>query len=241
MGVMQRALRMIYPDQCVLCAERVEGAGQLCPTCWRETPFLNGLCCDKCGCSLSGDIADGTAFCDDCLSLERPWVSGRAAVSYRGSARRAVLALKHGDRTDLVRPFSHWMQASARPILRPDMRVVPVPVFWSRLVSRRYNQAAELARTFAEISDLRVLPEALIRTRSTAIQDGMTVAERFANLDAAIEPHARFGAALQGGHILLIDDVMTSGATLASSTTAAYAAGAKSVCVLALARVEKRP
>ncbi len=237
---MQRALSLIYPDQCILCETRVEERGGLCAECWRETPFISGLVCDACGVSLPGADA-GEVFCDECLALQRPWEAGRAALSHRDAGRRVVLALKHADRLDLVPACADWMARAGKPFLTPDTLLVPIPAHWTRLLTRRYNQAAELARGLAKATGLEVEANALLRTKRTPKQDGMTVDQRFANMADAIQPHPKAVPTLRGRKVCLIDDVMTSGATLSSATEALHAAGADRVCILVLARVEKAP
>lgn len=238
---MQRVLSLIYPDQCAMCPELVDGPGGLCPSCWAGMPFVNGLVCDTCGVPLPGAADHLQAYCDDCLVAIRPWASGRAALAYRDSGRRMVLALKHGDRPDLAKTVAKWMETAGRPILKSDTVLVPIPVHWSRLVARRYNQSAELARALGQRTGLQILPDALHRHRRTPVQDRLTVEGRFANLEGAIIAHSRHGRLLAGRDVCLIDDVMTSGATLSAATHACHDAGAKRVHVLVLARVMKAP
>lgn len=240
MSRMQRVLSMIYPDQCLVCEAMVATSGGLCGACWRETPFISGLVCDACGVPLPGQ-SDTVAFCDDCLSLKRPWERGRAALTYRDIGRRLVLSLKHGDRTEIAPSAAQWMAQAGREILLPDTLLVPIPVHWSRLVTRRYNQAAELSRALAQQTGLHHCPDALFRARSTQKLDGLTVDQRFATLVDAIQANPKRQSTLQDRRICLIDDVMTSGATLSCATNAAHQAGADRVFVLILARVEKAP
>ncbi len=240
MRQMQRALSLIYPDQCILCETRVEQRGGLCAECWRETPFLTGLVCDACGSSLPGEGHE-QEYCDGCLTTPRPWEAGRAALSYRDAGRRVVLALKHADRLDLVPACSEWMARAGRALLTEDMMLVPVPAHWTRLLTRRYNQAAELCRGLSYLTGLETAPDALLRTARTPKQDGMTVDERFANLAGAIAPNPKARSDLKGRRVCLVDDVMTSGATLSSAMEALFEAGAERVCVLVLARAEKAP
>ena len=151
---MQSVLRLLYPPHCLSCAAPVTTEFGLCGACWKATPFVTGLVCDICGTPLPG-TEDGTpVHCDDCLTIARPWDRGRAALVYKDNGRNLVLALKHGDRLDLVRPAAKWMQAAAAPILRPGMLVAPVPLHWRRLLRRRYNQAALLSRAVAATAGL---------------------------------------------------------------------------------------
>lgn len=131
------------------------------------------------------------------------------------------------------------MAAAGAPLIREGMLAVPVPAHPLRLLRRRYNQAAILARALAELEPVQYVPDALVRTRHTRAQDGIAQEGRFRNLSGAIAPHPRRGARLAGASVLLIDDVMTSGATLAAAADAAITAGAREVCVLALARVAR--
>ena len=182
MGMMQSVLKLLYPSQCVMCDARLEDDFALCGRCWRDTPFISGLVCDLCGTPLPGTDPGHPVHCDDCMVLARPWAQGRAAMLYRDTARRLVLALKHGDRVDLARPGAAWLRAAAGPMLAPGTALVPVPVHWTRLVSRRYNQAGLLARELAALTGLDWLPDALVRTRRTQMLDGLSRDQRFAAL-----------------------------------------------------------
>jgi predicted amidophosphoribosyltransferase len=211
----------------------------LCGACWRDTPFVAGLACDICGVPLPGEASDRQEHCDDCLTIARPWQRGRAALIYRDRARRLVLGLKHGDRLDLVRPAGRWMAGVAAPLLKQDTVIVPVPAYYLRLLKRRYNQAALLALEIGKQVGRPVVPDLLRRNRPTKVQDGMSRDQRFANLDGALEPSRTAQRRLAGRPVLLVDDVMTSGATLAAAADACLAAGAQSVDIVVLARVAK--
>lgn len=236
---LQSALHLIYPPQCISCGALVESDFALCGPCWRETHFISGLVCDTCGMPLPGDDPGERVQCDDCISLARPWARGRAAVLYKDNARRLVLAFKHGDRADLARPAAGWMLRAAGPILEPGMLVAPIPLHRMRLLSRRFNQAALLSHGVARQAGLAHCPDLLVRDRRTETQEGKGVDARFANVSGAIRPHPKRRAKIEGRHVLLVDDVLTSGATLAAATEACRAAGARDVSVLVLARVAK--
>ncbi len=236
---LQAALHLIYPPQCLSCDALVTTDFGLCGACWRATPFITGLICNHCGTPLPGEETGKPETCDDCLTIARPWSQGRAALLYRDNARHMVLALKHGDRLDLARPAAAWMLRAAAPILQPGMLVAPIPLHWLRLLKRRYNQSALLSGNLAKLARLDHCPDLLIRRRHTPSQEGRDRNGRFANMSDALTVHPKRAARLDGRHILLIDDVMTSGATFAAAAEACLAAGAKGVSVLALARVAK--
>ncbi len=236
---MQSVLGTLFPAQCINCGEPATGDFGLCGPCWRDTPFIGGLVCERCGTPLPGEDEGRPEFCDDCLTLARPWSRGRAALLYKDNGRKLVLALKHGDRLDLIRPATDWLLRTAAPILKPDMLVVPVPLHWTRLFRRRYNQSALLSRAFAIAVGLDHCPDLLLRSRKTASQDGRNRDARFANVAGAIRVHPRRAGRVAGRDVLLVDDVMTSGATLAAAADACLAAGADTVSTLVLARVAK--
>lgn len=234
------AIRAIYPPRCMGCGDPADRDHALCGPCWRETPFIVGLVCDLCGTSLpgQGDSSDGL-LCDDCLQVARPWKKGRAALQYEGRGRRFALQLKHGDRTELARPLAAWMAAAARPLVAGPVTVVPVPLHRMRLLGRRFNQSALLAQRVAQSLGQPACLDALIRTRPTPSLGRMTREERFRTLQDAVAVSPRRAGRLTGQDILLVDDVMTTGATLAAATEALHAAGVRSVCVVTLARAAK--
>lgn len=236
---LQAGLHVLYPPQCISCAAQVTSDFGLCGDCWRETAFIAGLVCDRCGVPLPGGESDEVAVCDDCMSIARPWGHGRAALMYRDNGRSLVLALKHGDRMDLARPAAGWLFQAARPIIRPGMLVVPVPLHWIRLFKRKFNQAALLSKALAGLAGLEHCPDALVRRRTTGTQEGRTRDGRFANMVDAFRVPKQRVTLVGDREILLVDDVMTSGATFAAATEALFAAGARSVDVVSLARVAK--
>lgn len=236
---MQMVSRLLFPPQCALCGGRTDQDFSLCADCWRQTHFITGLVCNLCGTPLPGEITDGPQCCDDCITIARPWDKGRAALIYDGQARRLVLAFKHGDRPDLARTVAGWMVRAGHDLFAPGSVVVPVPLHWQRLFRRRYNQAALLAQAIAFRTGLVCSPDLLRRVRATPMLEGAGRDQRFAALQGAMQANPRTAGMIRERSVVLIDDVMTSGATLAAAAEACHAAGATTVSILVLARVTK--
>lgn len=173
------------------------------------------------------------------MAIARPWGLGRAALVYAGIGRKLVLGLKHGDRTDLTQPAGIWMAQLARSLIQPDTVIVPVPLHWARLLRRRYNQSALLAQSLARQVAQPVCVDALLRPRKTASLEGHSRDARFAALSGSIKINPKRQAQIAGKPVLLVDDVMTSGATLAACSEVLLQAGATDVSMITLARVVK--
>ena len=236
---LQSVIRAIYPPQCVACDAQTEDDFGLCNTCWRETQFIGGLVCDTCGVPLPGEENGEIVQCDDCMTIARPWDHGRAVLAYSGIGRKLVLSLKHGDRTDLAPPAARWMAQKSADLAKIDSVLVPVPLHRLRLLRRRYNQSALLAQELAKLLNRPVCVDGLLRPKRTKPLQGDSRDARFAELASAIVPNPKRIDQLAEKSVILIDDVMTSGATLAACTEAARSAGAKNVSIVTLARVVK--
>ncbi|MGH1423619.1 MAG: ComF family protein [Pseudooceanicola sp.] len=235
----QTALHLIYPPRCLTCGGMVDSDFGLCGPCWRDTPFISGMVCDLCGTPLIGGKPGEVAHCDDCMAVDRPWRQGRSAMVYGDNARRIVLALKHGDRQDLAAPAGHWMARALAGIDAETMLIAPIPLHRLRLLKRRFNQSACLSRTLSRILNADHCPDLLTRTKRTTSLDGLGADARFDMLSGAISVSPSRQPLIVSRHVLLVDDVMTSGATLAAATRACLIGGANGVSVVTLARVAK--
>jgi ComF family protein len=235
---LQTLLRAVFLPECLNCGAQVEGEFALCGTCWADTPFIFGSACDLCGKALPGQTPDGERLvCDECHHIARPWEKGRAVMGYSGVGRSLVLGLKHGDRAEVARAAGPWLARAGADLLSDDPVLVPVPLHRWRLARRRFNQSALLVQALARVAGTQAAVQALVRTRATPSQDGRDRNARFVNVAEAIRPHPRHGRVLRDRVVVLVDDVMTSGATLAAASEACRMAGATQVRVLALARV----
>lgn len=235
----------LWPPACALCGDPVQDAHALCPGCWRDTTFAASPLCNRCGAPTQG--AGDAPVCDACLHVPLAFARARAATIYEGAGRRIAMSLKHGDRLDLARPAAIWMRRAAWPLIEDADLIVPVPLHWRRFVRRRFNQSAELARALHALVLAEgprpapaLIPDLLRRIRATPSQGRRTRDQRADNVRGAFMVAPRFAARLQGKRVLLVDDVMTTGATLSACAEALMAAGAGGVDAACLSRVAPR-
>jgi ComF family protein len=229
------ALDIALPTLCVSCREPVDGEG-VCPACWAKLSFIAPPFCPRLGIPFVYDPGP------DLLSMEAianppAYQRARAAVRYDEVARTLVHALKYQDRTDLAPAMGRWMARAGRELLGDADVLVPVPLHWRRGWSRRYNQSGALARVIAQQSGVKVAAEALRRVRATEQQIGLSRAQRAENVQGAFKVAPDRMADIQGRRVVLIDDVLTSGATSDACARALLRAKAAQVDVLVFARV----
>lgn len=240
-GALQTALHAIYPPACIGCGAEVGADFALCGPCWRETPFVGGLVCDLCGVPLMGEDEGEAVHCDECMNVPRRWAHGRAALVYDGLGRTLAMRLKHGDRHDVARAAAPWLARAGRGIMAEDAVLVPVPLHRWRLAARRFNQSALLAHWLGRQTGKEVATRALTRAVATPPLQGKDREERFAALQGTIRAEPGAAAQVAGRQVVLIDDVMTSGATLTAAAEALAASRPRQIVVLTLARVAKEP
>jgi len=230
-------LDLVYPPLCIGCRVQVAEPGALCAACWQAIRFLDGPMCDCCGVPFEFDAGPGT-HCAGCHASPPAYDRARAVMRYDEHSRGPILAFKHGDRLDLIPAFARWLDRGGRAVLDEADLIVPVPLHSRRLWARRYNQSAELARALAGVSGRPAALTVLERSRATPSQGAMRSAKaRRRNMLGAFKVSPRHKSAIAGRNILLVDDVLTTGATVEACARALKRAGAAKVLVLALARV----
>lgn len=234
----RRLLDAVLPPLCLGCSEIVAAPGALCARCWLGFSFIAPPYCARCGTPFAEDLGDG-ALCGACLAHAPRYRRARAALVYDAQSRRLVLPFKHGDRTDLALACGNWMARAGAELLAGADLVVPVPLHWRRLFMRRYNQALLLARRVARHAPEKLAPDLLRRRRWTGSQAGLKAKERRSNVRLAFDIHPRWATALKGKSVLLIDDVLTTGATVDACVRILEQGGARYVDVLTLARVAR--
>jgi len=216
--------------------ERPQTPGLNAPA-WERIHFLDGAVCDGCGAPFPYDI--GGALCVSCMARPRMVERTRAACLYDEHSRDLILKLKHADRTDLAPLFARWLSRAAAELLEGADAICPVPLHPRRLLARRYNQSAEIARPLARLSHVAYRPDLLKRTRATPTQGGRSGRGRRENVKNAFAVPPREAAWLDGKRVLLIDDVLTTGATTEACAKALLKAGAAAVDLAVVARVRQ--
>ncbi|HET7154335.1 MAG TPA: ComF family protein [Hyphomicrobiaceae bacterium] len=223
------------PQLCASCREPVGDAG-LCAPCWAKLSFIAPPYCERLGIPFTYDPGPGV------LSMEAiadppAYHRARAAVRYDEIARTLVHAFKYGDRLDLAPTMGRWMANAGRALLQDADALVPVPLHWRRQWARRFNQSALLSEIVAQSSGARVSHGALKRVKATPQQVGLSQSARAQNVQGAFRVPPEGKAEVAGRRLVLVDDVLTSGATLDACARALLRAGAAQVDALVFARV----
>ena len=231
-------LDVLLPPHCLTCDVPVGAPGQLCADCFRRTAFVTEPCCGCCGRPF-GSAAQGGVFgvCSECRDRPPAWTAARAALRYDDQTRRILLPFKHSDRIETARALAPHMARAGAALLRGADWLVPVPLHRRRLLSRRYNQSALLAQSLSRLTGRPTVLDGLRRTRATASLGTLSGLQRRAVVAGAFVVRPSRLLQLRDARVLLIDDVITSGATADACARALLAAGAARVDLLAAACV----
>ncbi len=230
------ALDLALPPLCPACRAPVGSSSGLCASCWAKLSPIERPFCERLGIPFVYDPGPGLLSMQ-AIADPPSYQRARAAVRYDDVARALVQAYKYGDRLDLAPTLARWMARAGAELLSDADVIVPVPLHWRRLWARRFNQSALLAKLIGGATAVPVDYDTLKRIKPTLQQVGLSKPERAANVQGAFRVAAEHKAAISGRRALLIDDVLTSGATLDACARALLRAGARDVDVLVFARV----
>ena len=239
-------LDAILPPLCLICDRPLAATGLLCAACWEDIDFVAPPHCRVCGYPFEFDLGEET-LCGACAGSLPPYDRCRAVMRYGETARRLLLGFKHADRTEGAASLGQWMARAGHELRSGTDIIVPVPLHWRRLLRRRFNQAALLAWALAEAwrdppfmgdeNPPTCCPDLLLRVRATPSQGHLSLAQRRQNVAGALKLNPKRRQLLQGRRVLLVDDVMTTGATVEACSRVLKRSGAVEVQVLVLARV----
>ncbi len=230
------ALDALLPPHCLSCRAVTDEPGTLCAACWRTMQFLAPPFCACCGFPFEYEPG-GDALCGACSRRSPAFDRARAVLRYDDSSRGLILGFKHADKTHAAPAFGRWMARAGAGLLAEESIIVPVPLHWTRLFHRRYNQAALLALALARVARMPAAPDLLIRRRATPSQGRLGAAARRRNVAGAFVVRPRRRSLIDGKRVLLVDDVLTTGATADACARALKRGGARAVDVLVLGRV----
>jgi ComF family protein len=231
-----RMLDIVLPPRCLKCGTTVDSVGALCGNCWPAVAFLAPPQCAACGLPFEFDLGPD-ALCGACAGERPAFERARAAFRYDDGSKDLVLRFKHADRTDSAPAFARWMARAGDGLLADADLIAPVPLHWLRLFTRRYNQAALLSTALGELAGKPAVNDLLLRRRRTPSQGGLGALARRRNVAGAFAVDQRRCPLPQDKRILLVDDVLTTGATVSACASVLLRAGARAVDVLTLARV----
>ncbi|MDG1288059.1 MAG: ComF family protein [Rickettsiales bacterium] len=236
MQVLRQSLNLLFPPQCGLCREMVGENGGVCSDCWQKLNFISAPFCSHCGYPHEFDMGQG-AQCAACMETTPEYHGHRSVLHFDDASKRLIHDLKYYDKPLMLDTFARWMaQASPEWIDLDEALLVPVPIHRWRLLKRKYNQSALLAKRLASLQEMHVGYNILTRIKNNPPQASLPRKERLKNLSGAFAVNPKKREAIKGRTIILIDDVMTTGATINACAKQLKKAGSGRVYCLTLAR-----
>lgn len=229
-------LDFTFPPVCLACQDAVALSNALCSQCWSRLVPISAPLCPVLGLPFETDMG-GSTLSMQAIANPPPFDRARSAVAYTEIARMLVSRMKYSDRPEIALFCARMMQGAGHELLGPDAVLVPVPLHRARQRQRRYNQSAELARALSGLAKRPMSTDLVSRHRRTAQQVGLNAAQRARNVEGAFRIDPRMVQRLEGRRVVLVDDVLTTGATVSAIAGALKRAGAPAVDVLSFGRV----
>jgi len=234
-GIARLALNLIYPPECPSCRAPVAAMHNLCSECFTKLRMIGKPFCTCCGVPFAVPMTDDSQ-CPHCLDMPPQFTRARSVMVYDAVSAPLISALKFHDQWAGLKRYDRMLQTSGAELLATADVIAPIPLHWRRLWQRKFNQSALLAYGVSRLANVPCIPHLLVRTRATKPQMRLKRAERLLNVRKAFAVRTKFLSHINGKHIVLIDDVMTTGATANVCAAALRKAGAREVSVLTLAR-----
>lgn len=228
--LLEKAVNLIFPNVCVSCECIIDKNYDLCSECSKKINFLTKHYCNVCGTVISDNIYT----CGKCIAKPPPFKVLRSAFAYDQHSKNMIINFKFFDNLNYVKTYVKWMYRANQDIFQDAEVVVPIPLHKMRLFKRKYNQAALLARELSKLSNLSYTPFAIRRLRHTTPQAGLSLKQREKNLKKAFKTSNK--EIIENKIVILVDDVVTTGATVRSCSQEILNSGAREVRVLSLAR-----
>lgn len=229
-------LDLLYPPTCLDCGAPIAAADALCPACFAKLRPISAPYCPRLGIPFQHDLGPD-ALSAEAIADPPPFERSRSAVLYNEVARAVVARMKYGDRPELAAFCARLMHRAGYELWGEDAVLVPVPLNRWRQLSRRYNQSTELARMLGRLTGIGVAPSLVARQRHTRQQVGLSRDARHRNVAGAFRAHPDLIPRLRGRRVILVDDVITTGSTVAAITRTLLKAGVEKVDVISFARV----
>jgi ComF family protein len=229
-------LDVVFPPRCGHCAGFTESQGKLCSNCWSALTFLSAPCCAACGYPFAYEMADADSLCASCMQHKPHYDGHRSMLKFDEHSKKLIHDLKYHDKPLLLDLFGEWLMRAGNEFWDDNVILMPIPLHFLRLWQRRYNQAALLAKALAKRSGHALMLDGLKRVKRRPPQAGLSREQRLKNMRGVFATPLKCKAAINGKTIVLVDDVMTTGATLNACARTLKRAGASRVYAVTLAR-----
>ena len=236
--LLQNAADIIFPPQCLSCRTSIGIGGSLCPDCWEDMSFISDPQCEICGLPFELEAADGI-LCGSCIKTPPPYQTARSVLKYDDKSRNLITNFKYGDKIHACDNFAKWMARAGKKTIENSDVITPVPLHRIRLFTRRYNQSALLTNSLKKITGIPAYNELLIRNKHTRPQVGLLPKQRKENVKGVFSLNPKYKHFIEGKSVILVDDVMTTGATIEACSKILKKSGAHKVNVLTIARTVK--